>query len=104
MVHQIPDEEGGYLQILFYAICCLKLLTMRYFLGKEIETRVVRECGFLNTTMNTCKNIGMHKDAGQIMCSCDAEKCNSSSQLKPQKTFISLVMLIAVSAFLKLLL
>lgn len=71
MVHEIPHEGG-------------------------VEIRVVRQCGYINTTMNICQKTGMHKDGGQLVCSCNTDNCNGSSQLHSGKNIFSLLTLAAV--------
>ena len=57
------------------------------------ETRIIRECGFVNTTINICQKIGMNDIGRQITCSCSEDGCNDSSQLKPETSILSLLVL-----------
>lgn len=80
----------------FSFITCGFILHLLTLLG--FETRIVRECGFLNTTMN-CQKMGMNDVSGQFMCSCSEDGCNSSSQLTPKMAFLSLLTMVVGSTF-----
>lgn len=70
----------------------------KYFKG-GIEVRIVRECGYLNTTINSCKKTGMNV-VEQVLCSCDEDGCNFSSQLKPKMILVVLLMFSTFSTLL----
>ncbi len=93
--HNISTKNGnGFFVFIYYSlfhyIYCLASLSLGF------ETRILRECGFLNATMN-CQKMGMNDVSGQFICSCSGDGCNSSSQLKPEMAFLSFLTMVAFS-------
>ncbi|XP_057379009.1 uncharacterized protein LOC130701071 [Daphnia carinata] len=84
---ELPDGER-------YTYC--RKMVHQFSHEGGVETRVVRQCGYMNTTMNICQKTGMHKDGAQLVCSCDTDNCNGSSQLHSEKAIFSLFTLAAV--------